>query len=260
MAAAAQHHAVAALIAALGASATGRRIRVRLTRTCRARAIALLVIGASSSSTLSAQFRLEPRDETFWLTSAAAITASVALDARLASLAQQIQTPTLDRIASDVGRLGQARYILPALALGIIVPRLVGNSSASNAALRITGAYFTADAIASVLKPAIGRHRPDSGGRPAMFRPLRGSSRLWRSMPSGHATHAFAIATALSIEANRPWVTTSVYTLASLVGAQRVYTRAHWASDVVVGGILSTAASATIVRWLQRTGGTLRRQ
>lgn len=233
---------------------------VRLTLTFRAQAIRLLLLGVLAPGPASAQFRLEPRDDKFWLTGAAALTASVALDARLASLARRLETPALDHFARNVGVLGQARLILPSLALGVIVPRITGDRSMSNATLRIAAGYLTADALTSMLKPAIGRHRPDSGGTPGMFRPFRGGSTIWRSMPSGHATHAFALATGLAIEANKPWITTSAYTVASLIGAQRVYTRAHWVSDVVAGEVLSMAASATIVRWLERSGGSLGRR
>ena len=235
-------------------------IDMRLTRALRAQTITLLLLSVLAPGPATAQFRLEPRDGKFWLTGAVALTASVALDARMASLAQRLQTPTLDRIARDIGHAGQSRFILPTLALGVIGPRIFGRKSTSNATLRIAAGYFTADAITSVLKPAIGRHRPDSGGTPGMFRPFRGSSTIWRSMPSGHATHVFALATGLAIEANKPWVTTSAYTMASLVGAQRIYTHAHWTSDVVAGAVLSMATSATIVRWLERSGGSLGRR
>lgn len=237
-----------------------RLSEVRLTRSL---AITLLVLGALLPASASAQFRFEPRDDRFWLTGAAALAASVGLDARLAALAQRLETPGLDHFARNVGQLGQARWILPSLALGVIVPRIAGDRSMSDAALRVAAGYFAADAFTSLLKPAIGRHRPDTtgdAGDPGRYRPFRGTSTIWRSMPSGHTTHAFALATALSIEANKPWVTTSAYTVASLVGAQRIYTHAHWTSDVVAGAILSMATSATIVRWLERSGGSLGRR
>jgi membrane-associated phospholipid phosphatase len=226
------------------------------------KAITLFVLGALLPASAFAQFRLEPRDGKFWLTGAAALTAAVALDARLASLSQQIETPGLDRFARKVGVLGQARLIVPSLALGIIVPRITGDRSMSNAGIRVAAGYFAADALTSLLKPIIGRHRPDTLGRPGdpgRFRPLRGTSTIWRSMPSGHTTHAFALATALSIETNKPWVTASAYSVASLVGVQRIYTRAHWGSDVAAGAVLSMAVSATVVRWLERSHGSLAR-
>jgi membrane-associated phospholipid phosphatase len=43
------------------------------------------------------------------------------------------------------------------------------------------------------------------------------------------------------------------YGVASLVAAQRVYRRAHWASDVVVAATLSVAVTRRIVRVVDRS-------
>jgi membrane-associated phospholipid phosphatase len=66
------------------------------------------------------------------------------------------------------------------------------------------------------------------------------------SFPSGHATLAFATATALDRETRAGWVPLVAYPLAALVGWSRVRDDQHWTSDVVAGAALGawTAAKA----------------
>lgn len=65
------------------------------------------------------------------------------------------------------------------------------------------------------------------------------------SFPSGHTATAFVAAQFLHEEykGKSPWISVGGYTMATLIGAARVYNNRHWVSDVVSGagiGILST--------------------
>ncbi len=101
------------------------------------------------------------------------------------------------------------------------------------------GAAGGALATTYVLKRAVGRERPN------------GSSDL--SMPSGHATHAFAYAgwwsrnlDYLAVDARaKPWLRGSGYTLAGLTAWARVEAERHYPSDVLMG----TAIANFFVRW-----------
>jgi len=70
------------------------------------------------------------------------------------------------------------------------------------------------------------------------------------SFPSGHTSNAFVAAEFLHQEYKNQsvWISVGGYTMASLIGAARVYNNRHWVSDVITGagvGILSTK----IVYW-----------
>ncbi len=66
------------------------------------------------------------------------------------------------------------------------------------------------------------------------------------SMPSGHTTAAFAIATALTLRYPKPYVYIPAYAWAAFVGYGRMYWGLHYPSDVVAGALLGTASALAI--------------
>jgi undecaprenyl-diphosphatase len=213
----------------------------------------MLLVARSSP----AQIAIAPSDSRFWIAGIAATAGAVFVDEQLREVAGRHQTPSLDRIATDVDPFGRAHYLVPALIVGAVVPRLVGATGLSGAVVRIGLGYAVADGMESVLKSAVGRHRPDSTGRPLLLRPMHLGG-PWTSFPSAHTTHAMALATGIALEAHRPWATALASGVAGAVALQRVYTQAHWASDVVGSTVLAIGASATTVDWLAR--GRLRQR
>ncbi len=78
------------------------------------------------------------------------------------------------------------------------------------------------------------------------------------SFPSGHTATAFVAAQFLHEEYKDKslWVSVSGYTVATLIGASRVYNNRHWVSDVVTGagiGILSTKIVYWTYPYLQKS-------
>jgi membrane-associated phospholipid phosphatase len=220
-------------------------------RTCCVRVTLCFMAGALASHSVAAQFQVQPSSKRFWMAGAALLGASLALDERIRVTAERQETPALDRLARDVDPLGRARYLIPSLAAAYVVPRLTGRRGVADAVLRIGLGYAAADGFEAALKPAVGRHRPDSTARPFRFRPLN-SADAWHSFPSAHAVHAFAIAAGVSDEWRDPLVAAVAYGTATMVGLQRVYTRAHWMSDVVGSALLAIGVSHTVTRWFHR--------
>ena len=95
------------------------------------------------------------------------------------------------------------------------------------------GSWVVAAGVAYTMKHTIREWRPDHSDR--------------RSMPSGHATFAFAGATVLHHEYGHlsPWVSVAGYGVAAITAADRVRRDRHHWYDVCAGaaiGILSTEA------------------
>jgi membrane-associated phospholipid phosphatase len=213
--------------------------------------IGLLSLSSLSSSAPASAQRLEPDDRAFWIGATTVIAVSAAIDEPLRRAAARNRGSLTNALASDIDPFGRAHYLLPALAVAVVAPRLAGRRDLSNAALRIALGYLVADAAESALKPLVGRHRPDSTGRPWRFHALAGTAQ-WHSLPSAHTVHAFAIAAGLAEETHHPWIATVGYTAASAVALQRVYTQGHWSSDVAVSATLAIAASRSTIAALKR--------
>lgn len=116
-------------------------------------------------------------------------------------------------------------------------------------------AIVVSNQVTKVLKGAFGRSRPyysaDSLAHDWDFGSGFGEKDR-RSFPSGHTSHAFAFASAMSQEINHHWpragkvATPLLYGGATAAALARVYNDKHWASDVTIGaavGILSSRAT-----------------
>jgi undecaprenyl-diphosphatase len=68
------------------------------------------------------------------------------------------------------------------------------------------------------------------------------------SMPSGHASRAFAMATLIAL-GTRHRVGASLLLLATLIGLSRIYLGMHWPSDVLAGALLGILL-ALVMNWV----------
>jgi undecaprenyl-diphosphatase len=101
--------------------------------------------------------------------------------------------------------------------------------------------------IVAIVKRLIGRSRPPRFSDTGPFDYLPFSWRVeYASLPSGHATSAFAAAVALG--ALFPRARTILWVYAILIALSRVIIAAHYPSDVIAGA-LAGGVGALLVRW-----------
>jgi membrane-associated phospholipid phosphatase len=85
------------------------------------------------------------------------------------------------------------------------------------------------------IKGITGRERPNEGD---------GSGQFWRggqSFPSGHTMNSWAVATAIARTPNCPrWFAITSYIMATAISASRFSANKHFASDVLVGGVVGS--------------------
>ena len=118
------------------------------------------------------------RREEFALGGAAlAYVAAAAGDTRFRAFTSAHRTSALDHAASAVDPLGQAG-VWSRADRHRRCTEAARDRPLSDAAARIALTYVAADAIESILKPVIGRHRPDDGGGPWRFRPFVNDAEL----------------------------------------------------------------------------------
>ena len=187
--------------------------------------------------------------------------ALVPFDTRIARWSQRSglqRSPPARATAAALRALGDPG----ALATGVIVygVGVAGDRRGTSAVgLHTVEAVVAGSVVTGAIKMAAGRARPYVTGDSlaTSFRAGRGlrEGNAYQSLPSGHATAAFALAGALAAEGRHRWTSTNRVTgpvgfaVAALVAGSRIYHDRHWASDAVLGAGIGATAGAVVVRY-----------
>jgi membrane-associated phospholipid phosphatase len=107
--------------------------------------------------------------------------------------------------------------------------------------------------LVTIVKRLIGRGRPlvEGAADPFLYRPLRWAVE-YASLPSGHATDAFAIAAAIG--ALWPRTRPLMWTYAVVIALSRVVLTAHFPSDVMAGAVVGTLGALLVREWFAARG------
>jgi undecaprenyl-diphosphatase len=187
--------------------------------------------------------------------------AMVFADAPLAAASKQL--PGWVHVAfafmTDFGKSGWFLWptgVALAAIAAVTSPALAPLSRLVLAAIAVrTGFLFAAIAVpslfATIIKRLIGRARPFVGAEvdPFLYWPM-----VWRaayaSMPSGHATTAFAAAIAVGLLWPRLRSVMLIYAL--IIAVSRVVLDAHYLSDVIAGAFVGTIGALIVRDWFAR--------
>jgi len=156
------------------------------------------------------------------------------LDKPIRDAAQRSRSSSADDFFRNIEKFGTKQYGLPVLIGFYGVGLAADDYNAKTVALDGFSASVISSLTTSIFKGISGRARPNTGLGPHHWNLFGGD----QSFPSGHATGAFAFASVIAGHYYSPWVATTAYTIASLVGVARIEQDAHWASDVVAGGLI----------------------
>lgn len=156
-----------------------------------------------------------------------ALAITLSNDANLAQLLQAPSPATINVLPRAISELGGGGGMLAMHAILYRYDKELAERSMS--------AVATASAATLALKVLFGRERPDIPNSKGSFTGVSFSDN-YHSMPSGHTTAAFAMASVLA--RHDPTHAAWYYTGATLVGLSRIHLARHWPSDVVAGALV----------------------
>lgn len=169
------------------------------------------------------------------------------LDKKIKQVSLHNQNNFITSIANSVEPLGDI-YGICTFPVLYLTGLAINNQKVQSIGLRGSKALAISSLLFTTSKNIIRRRRPHLTDNSFDYA-LPFSKSKYNSIPSGHTTIAFTIATTLCEEfPNKKWVPPVAYSLASLTGLSRIYHNRHWASDVFLGaalGYFSTKAVYT---------------
>lgn len=177
------------------------------------------------------------------LGAAAVVGTALLLDKTLDDASKRNHTDSRDRLFKNLSQPGGTGGLV-LMGAGYLGFTLLGKEEARSVVVDMGVATVLAQVAILPLKYGFGRARPADGKGTHDFHPLSSQN----AFPSGHATQAFAMASVLSMRSAEPWVGWCAYGVAGLVGAARLGTRDHFASDVVAGALVGTVMGRAVVR------------
>lgn len=144
---------------------------------------------------------------------------------------------------------GPAAVAVPALLFA--VGYISKDSSAKHHAIEIASTLVIASVLTTSSKWIIQRERPFIS-YPDIEKIGKGGS---YSMPSGHTSNAFALATSLSLTYPKWYIIAPSFVWAGAVGYSRMHLGVHYPSDVLVGALVGAGSaflSQKLNKWLFR--------
>jgi membrane-associated phospholipid phosphatase len=164
------------------------------------------------------------------------------LDARLLAWAEDIQSDTTENVIRILNRLGGGMNPVMLVAFFLIGGIAYTERRWTRYAIAMGIAGLTAGILAQIIKPLVGRARPELWLGPAHYAP--GSS---TSFPSGHTVGAFALAGVLFFASRNLPLRVLAFILAAGVGLARILAFRHWPSDVAASAAIGLIAAWTAV-------------
>ena len=192
---------------------------------------------------VTSPLRWNDRDWTMFSAFAVSFGMLLATDGPTYTAIQERRSATTDDISRVTTPFGQE------YAWAVAGAMLAGGLIANEPRLRDTGrdaveAAVFAGLITAILKPVFGRERPSQSDGRTVF---HGFTSGYASLPSGHSTMAWAVASVVAMRTDGWIVPTVAYTLATLVSFDRVNDQEHFVSDVFMGAAIGVAVGRFVV-------------
>jgi len=159
------------------------------------------------------------------------------LDQEIQDWSQNQRTSHSGNVSKVVRKFGEGPFLIGLIGGLYATGELAKNNSLRKTTLLSLESWLTSGFIVWVLKVVIGRARPNTGDTKNTFHMFSGKSKF-HSLPSGHSSSAFAVATTIADQTEEIFIDILAYSLATSVALSRVHDNKHWLSDVFIGSAL----------------------
>lgn len=132
---------------------------------------------------------------------------------------------------------------------------VIKNEWARETGLMLAAAYLTGGAVQTFMKTAVGRARPGTGVGPWRFDPFSPDPG-YHSFPSGHIQIATISAVILAHRVESPVLKAAFYGTAGVTLVSRMYSDAHWLSDMAFGGAISWFCAQSVIKRMEQNKNT----
>ncbi len=113
--------------------------------------------------------------------------------------------------------------------------------------LKASEAFVFSGVLTYLIKSVVGRLRPYAADSPFIFKPVKFFNNDYQSLPSGHATVAFAVSTVMANYSENILWKIFWFGTAGTVAVSRVYHQQHWLSDIFLGSAIGYFVGRFIV-------------
>lgn len=132
-----------------------------------------------------------------------------------------------------------------------LVGLLTKNEKWRKTGVLLISAASTVGMLQTVSKTFVGRARPIANEGKAKFKPFS-SEAAFHSFPSGHTILAFTTFYAIGKQFNNPWAKGGFYALGLLSPVTRLWSGAHWLTDVALSVAVSMVVVDSIDKYLDK--------
>ncbi len=154
-------------------------------------------------------------------------------DQEITNTISKNQTAVAKKLEAIGKKLGEETF-LGVAAGSYFLGAVIDNDQIKQIGLYVVGAEIAQGIVTGVVKNLAGRKRPHEEEGPYQF-----FNSGHQSFYSGHTATSFTLATVLAETYGKdyPVVPYVAYGAAALTAYARVHAKAHWASDVIIGGV-----------------------
>lgn len=179
----------------------------------------------------------------FGIVSGAVAGSAMLLDVPVRNFSQRNRSRLSNNIARDFKQFGS--YYPFAIEAGFYFGgEIFRNENAKACGLdALSAGIISVGLIEQPVKWLIGRNRPYQNNGRYSFDPFTFDA----SFPSGHTTHAFMLATVISMHYPKTWVKVTGYSVATLVAFDRINDDIHFTSDVITGAVIGVVVGRAVV-------------